>query len=81
MCGDNLYMKQSQTNHIGDTIRIRRPSRIKTDELGHNVWLDDVEPGEFEIVSEEFMESIAGLRLTGNDPRNSARATGWPCRR
>ncbi len=74
-------MKQSQTNHIGDTIRIRRPSRIETDDLGHNVWLDDVETGEFEIMSEEFMESIAGIRLAGNDPRNSALATGWSCRR
>lgn len=90
-------MKQSHTNHIGDTVRLRRLPRVKTDELGHNIWLEDVETGEFEIMSKEFIESMlefghrpvqSDLQLVGrsqlaetdNDPRNTARRIGWPCR-
>lgn len=43
----------SHTNadsHIGDTIRIRRPPRVFTDELGHNIWMSDVEPCELELL-------------------------------
>ncbi len=37
------------TNHIGDTIRIRRPLRVFTDELGRTTWMKDVEPVELEL--------------------------------
>ncbi|MDJ0760141.1 MAG: hypothetical protein QNJ19_12120 [Woeseiaceae bacterium] len=35
--------------HIGDTVRIRRPSRIVTDALGHNIWANSIEEADFEL--------------------------------
>ena len=37
------------TNTMGDTVRIRRPSRVFTNERGHTIWMSDVEPVELEI--------------------------------
>jgi hypothetical protein len=42
-------MDGTKENNIGDTIRIRRPPRVFTDELGRTVWMSDVEPVELEI--------------------------------
>ena len=42
-------MDRLTTNHIGDTIRIRRPMRVYTDELGRTTWMRDVEPVELEL--------------------------------
>ena len=42
-------MDRLNTNHIGDTIRIRRPMRVYTDELGRTRWMRDVEPVELEL--------------------------------
>lgn len=41
---DNPSMDYSTTNPPGDTVRIRRPARVTTDELGHNVWMGGVDP-------------------------------------
>ncbi|MDJ0917969.1 MAG: hypothetical protein QNJ05_09405 [Woeseiaceae bacterium] len=37
------------TTHIGDTVRIRRPARIVTDALGHNIWANSIEEADFEL--------------------------------
>ena len=42
-------MDSLNTNNIGDTIRIRRPMRVYTDELGRTTWMRDVEPVELEL--------------------------------
>lgn len=42
-------MGNSKTNHIGDTIRIRRPPRVVTDELGRNTWMGDIESYDLEL--------------------------------
>ncbi|MCH9695926.1 MAG: hypothetical protein K0U72_15540 [Gammaproteobacteria bacterium] len=42
-------MKQATTDHIGDTIRIRRPPKVFTDTLGRTVWMSGVEPVELEV--------------------------------
>ncbi|MGI9206315.1 MAG: hypothetical protein ACR2Q3_20030 [Woeseiaceae bacterium] len=52
-------------NNIGDTVRIRRPARITTDEIGRNTWMGDVDPHPLELVVEE-----------NNDPYNST-APDW----
>jgi hypothetical protein len=36
-------------NNIGDTVRIRRPPRVFTNDLGRTVWMSEVEPVELEI--------------------------------
>ena len=36
-------------NNIGDTVRIRRPPRVFTNERGRTVWMSEVEPVELEI--------------------------------
>ncbi len=42
-------MDGMNTNNIGDTIRIRRPPRVYTNEHGRTVWMSDVEPVECEL--------------------------------
>ncbi|MGI9232392.1 MAG: hypothetical protein ACR2RD_02070 [Woeseiaceae bacterium] len=42
-------MERTNANNIGDTIRIRRPPRVFTNEHGHTIWMSDVEPVELEI--------------------------------
>jgi hypothetical protein len=42
-------MEEMKTNNIGDTIRIRRPPRVFTNEHGHTIWMSEVEPVELEI--------------------------------
>lgn len=58
-------MQTETNNNIGDTIRIRRPARVTTDEIGRNTWMGDVDPHPLELVAEEH-----------NDPYNSA-ASNW----
>lgn len=38
-----------KNTHIGDTVRLKRPPRVVTDALGHNIWATEVEDGEFEL--------------------------------
>ncbi len=45
------------TNNIGDTVRIRRPLRVYTDELGRTTWMKDVEPVELELELEPAANS------------------------
>ena len=42
-------MDSTNPNNIGDTIRIRRPLRVYTDELGRTTWMREVEPVELEL--------------------------------
>ncbi len=42
-------MEHSNHQHIGDTIRIRRPPKVFTDILGRTTWMSDVEPLELEL--------------------------------
>ena len=65
---DNNYL-----NCRGDTIRLPRPPRIRTNDLGHNVWLDDIETGHFEILAEPGMESMLEFAVPATVPlRHSA---------
>ena len=42
-----------RNTHIGDTVRIRRPSRIVTDALGHNIWANHIEEADLELEGPE----------------------------
>ena len=42
-------MDRRNATHIGDTVRIRRPLRVYTDERGHTRWMKEVEPVELEL--------------------------------
>ncbi len=50
-------MKHSKEQHIGDTVRIRRPPKVFTDAVGGTVWMSDVEPGEFELCDEPVINT------------------------
>lgn len=51
---DNIVMQNRNLNTIGDTIRIRRPPRVFTNETGRTVWMSDVEPVELELELDSF---------------------------
>ena len=53
------------TKSIGDTVRIRRPPRVFTNEHGQTIWMSAVEPVELEI---ELDTDI------GTDPYDSCRS-------
>lgn len=58
-------MKTRSNNHIGDTVRIKRPPpKVFTDELGLNIWMSGVAPCRLEL---EFDHAADG------DPYNSDR--------
>jgi hypothetical protein len=42
-------MEHSNKTDIGDTIRIRRPPKVFTDDLGRTTWMSGVEPLELEL--------------------------------
>lgn len=42
-------MDDADTNHIGDTVRSRRPTRVETDESGRTVWMGEIEPCVLEL--------------------------------
>jgi hypothetical protein len=46
---DNAAKNGLTVNNIGDTVRIRRPPRVITNDLGRTVWMSEVEPVELEI--------------------------------
>ena len=54
--------------HIGDTVRIRRPPKVTTDELGHNVWMSGIEPLEDALELEP---------APGFDPYDTAAGNRW----
>lgn len=60
-------MNRMETDHIGDTVRIRRPPKVVTDERGGTVWMGRVDPCKIEL--------DAG---PATDPYDSADSIGWP---
>ena len=60
-------MDDRNTDNIGDTIRIRRPPRVFTNETGRTVWMSEVEPVELELELDAF---------TSTNPYDSWRAVG-----
>jgi hypothetical protein len=46
---DNAGVNGVAHNNIGDTIRIRRPPRVVTNELGRTIWMSEVKPVELEL--------------------------------
>ena len=56
------------STHIGDTIRIRRPPKVRTNALGHSVWMPDVETVELEVADDS---------LNGFDPYDTAAGEQW----
>ena len=49
---DTRIMNEQSTNKSGDTVRIRRPARVTTDELGRTRWMGDVDPCALDVVNE-----------------------------
>jgi hypothetical protein len=47
-------MQQIKNQHIGDTIRIRRPPKVYTTELGRSIWMSDIEPCTLELETRVF---------------------------
>jgi len=54
---ENTLMKSINTNNIGDTIRIRKPPRVFTNEKGDTIWMSEVEPVELEIELDRFVST------------------------
>jgi hypothetical protein len=50
-------MKYMNTNNIGDTIRIRKPPRVFTNEKGDTIWMSEVEPVELEVELDHVPET------------------------
>ena len=48
-------MEKMKANNIGDTIRIRRPPRVFTNEKGDTIWMSEVEPVELEIELDQII--------------------------
>lgn len=72
-----LLKKIKKNKHLydstGGTLRIRRPPRVFTTDLGKNVWMGEVEPCELELELEvdadlQTNPYESGLR-TGSRPR------------
>ncbi len=57
-----------ENTHIGDTIRIRRPPKVRTNALGHSVWMPDVETVELEVADDD---------PAGFDPYDTAAGERW----
>ncbi|MDJ0749873.1 MAG: hypothetical protein QNJ11_10340 [Woeseiaceae bacterium] len=62
-------MEHFKKQHIGDTVRIRRPPKVFTDVVGRTVWMSDVEPCELELRDEPAIDTNpydrTGAWLTG----------------
>lgn len=61
-------MEDLITNNIGDTIRIRRPPRVFTNEKGDTIWMSEVEPVELEIELDQVVST---------DPYDSGRSASY----
>lgn len=46
---ENTAVNSVAVNNIGDTVRIRRPPRVFTNEHGRTIWMSEVQPVELEI--------------------------------
>ena len=65
---ENTFMKSINTNNIGDTIRIRKPPRVFTNEKGDTIWMSEVEPVELEIELD---------RVVSTDPYDSGQSVSY----
>jgi hypothetical protein len=65
---ENTLMKSINTNNIGDTIRIRKPPRVFTNEKGDTIWMSEVEPVELEIELD---------RVVSTDPYDSGQSVSY----
>jgi len=65
---ENSLMKSINTNNIGDTIRIRKPPRVFTNEKGDTIWMSEVEPVELEIELD---------RVVSTDPYDSGQSVSY----
>jgi hypothetical protein len=61
-------MESMKTNNIGDTIRIRKPPRVFTNEKGDTIWMSEVEPVELEIELD---------RVVSTDPYDSGQSVSY----
>ena len=50
-------MEHIKEQHIGDTVRIRRPPKVFTDAVGGTVWMSDVKPCELELCDEPVVNA------------------------
>jgi hypothetical protein len=65
---ENTLMKSINTNNIGDTIRIRKPPRVFTNEKGDTIWMSEVEPVELEMELD---------RVVSTDPYDSGQSVSY----
>ena len=65
---ENTFMKSINTNNLGDTIRIRKPPRVFTNEKGDTIWMSEVEPVELEIELD---------RVVSTDPYDSGQSVSY----
>lgn len=61
-------MEGISTNNIGDTIRIRKPPRVFTNEKGATIWMSEVDPIELEFELDQ---------VTSTDPYDSGRPVSY----
>lgn len=64
-------MCMENSTHIGDTVRIRRPPKVRTSALGHSVWMPDVDTIELEVEDDT---------AAGCDPYDTAAGDQWSAR-
>jgi hypothetical protein len=51
-------MADDEKSASEETLRLKRPSRVKRDERGHNVWVGEIEDGDFELMSTRMVEAL-----------------------
>lgn len=51
-------MPDDEKSASAETLRLKRPSRVKRDERGHNVWVGEIEDGDFELMSTRMVEAL-----------------------
>ena len=61
-------MEETNSNNIGDTIRIHRPPRVYTNEKGDTIWMSEVDPVELEIELD---------RVVSTDPYDSSLSASY----
>ena len=61
-------MSDFSEKHIGDTVRIRRPARVTTDECGRTVWMGGVDPCAFEILADVATDPYDSTVTEADEP-------------
>ncbi len=64
--GSADIMSMRSADQIDDTVRIRKPSRVTTDERGRTVWMGGVDPCELQLSA-----------AAETEPYNSAHTDVW----